>query len=88
LRGEVFHQAHREHFYQRLVRAGWSHTRVTVTESALQMVVAAVLTLGVAHGQWAMLWMVPVVCGIWLGFFAFCEREFRRFQSATMFNHG
>jgi UDP-N-acetylmuramyl pentapeptide phosphotransferase/UDP-N-acetylglucosamine-1-phosphate transferase len=88
LRGEVFHQAHREHFYQRLVRAGWSHTRVTLTEVALQVVVATMLTLGVVHGPWAMLWMVPVVGGIWLGFFAFCEREFRRFQSATMFNHG
>jgi UDP-N-acetylmuramyl pentapeptide phosphotransferase/UDP-N-acetylglucosamine-1-phosphate transferase len=76
-RGEVFHQAHREHFYQRLVRAGWSHTRVTLTEAALQVVVAAVLTLGVIQGPRAMLWMVPVVSGIWLEFFAFCERQFR-----------
>ena len=80
LRGEVFHQAHREHFYQRLVRAGWSHTRVTLTEVALQVVVAAMLTLGVTHGPWAMLCMVPVVGGIWLGFFGFCERTFVRHE--------
>jgi UDP-N-acetylmuramyl pentapeptide phosphotransferase/UDP-N-acetylglucosamine-1-phosphate transferase len=80
LRGEVFHQAHREHFYQRLVRAGWSHTRVTLTEAVLQVAVATVLTLGVAQGPWAMLWMVPVVGGIWLGFFGLCERTFRANQ--------
>lgn len=88
LRGEVFHQAHREHFYQRLVRAGWSHTRVTLTEVGLQIVVATVLTLGVAHGPWAMVWMVPVVGGVWLGFFGLCEREFRCHQAATAINHG
>jgi UDP-N-acetylmuramyl pentapeptide phosphotransferase/UDP-N-acetylglucosamine-1-phosphate transferase len=80
MRGEVFHQAHREHFYQRLVRAGWSHTRVTLTEAALQIVVAVALTLGVTQGPRVMIWMVPVVCGIWLGFFGFCERTFVRHE--------
>jgi UDP-N-acetylmuramyl pentapeptide phosphotransferase/UDP-N-acetylglucosamine-1-phosphate transferase len=88
LRGEVFHQAHREHFYQRLVRAGWSHTRVTLTEAALQIVVATVLTLAVSQGKPAVFWAALAVVAVWAGFFAFCEREFRRFQSATMFNHG
>jgi len=88
LRGEVFHQAHREHFYQRLVRAGWSHTRVTLTELVLQIVVAAVLTLAVSQGKSAAFGVAIAVVAVWAGFFAFCEREFRRFQSATMFNHG
>ena len=80
LRGEVFHQAHREHFYQRLVRAGWSHTRVTLTEVALQIVVATVLALGVTQGPRAMIWVVPVVGGVWLGFFGLCERTFVRHE--------
>jgi len=88
LRGETFHQAHREHFYQRLVRAGWSHTRVTLTEAALQIVVATVVTVSVSQGPWAIAWLVPVVGGMWLGFFGVCEREFRCHQAATTINHG
>lgn len=29
-RGDVWHEAHREHAYQRLVQGGWSHMRVTL----------------------------------------------------------
>jgi Fuc2NAc and GlcNAc transferase len=28
-RGEALHRAHRQHLYQRLIRAGWSHAQVT-----------------------------------------------------------
>lgn len=37
LRREALWQAHREHFYQRLVRAGWSHRRVVQWEYALMV---------------------------------------------------
>ncbi len=35
LRGERVWQAHREHYYQRLVRMGWSHRRLALHEYAL-----------------------------------------------------
>ena len=35
LRGDRFWQAHREHYYQRLVRSGWSHARLASAEFAL-----------------------------------------------------
>jgi UDP-N-acetylmuramyl pentapeptide phosphotransferase/UDP-N-acetylglucosamine-1-phosphate transferase len=35
LRGEVPWQAHRTHFYQRLVRLGWGHRRTVLTEYVL-----------------------------------------------------
>lgn len=35
LRGERFWQAHRDHYYQRLVRMGWSHRRLALAEYAL-----------------------------------------------------
>ena len=41
LRGERFWQAHREHYYQRLVRSGWSHTRLAGAEYALMLACAA-----------------------------------------------
>lgn len=42
-RGERWHEAHADHAYQRLVRAGWSHTTTTVFVGGLMAVIA---TLG------------------------------------------
>ncbi len=46
-RGERFWQAHRSHYYQRLVLTGWSHRRLAVAEYGLMLVsaVAALLAL-------------------------------------------
>jgi UDP-N-acetylmuramyl pentapeptide phosphotransferase/UDP-N-acetylglucosamine-1-phosphate transferase len=88
LRGEVFHQAHREHFYQRLVRAGWSHSAVTGCEMGLQVLALGVVLIGVTRGRWSMVWIVPAVSMIWLAFFGFCEREFRRHQADLDINQG
>ena len=38
LRGERVWQAHRDHYYQRLVRMGWSHRRTALAEYALMAV--------------------------------------------------
>jgi UDP-N-acetylmuramyl pentapeptide phosphotransferase/UDP-N-acetylglucosamine-1-phosphate transferase len=35
LRGDKFWRAHREHYYQRLIRSGWSHRRTAICEYAL-----------------------------------------------------
>ncbi len=39
-RRERFWLAHREHYYQRLVRSGWSHARLATAEYALMLVCA------------------------------------------------
>lgn len=41
LRGERVWQAHREHYYQRLVRMGWSHRRLALAEYALMAAAGA-----------------------------------------------
>jgi UDP-N-acetylmuramyl pentapeptide phosphotransferase/UDP-N-acetylglucosamine-1-phosphate transferase len=48
LRGERFWQAHRSHYYQRLVLTGWSHRQLAAAEYSLMLVgaVAAMLALG------------------------------------------
>lgn len=38
LRGERFWQAHRSHYYQRLVQMGWGHRRTALAEYALMLV--------------------------------------------------
>jgi UDP-N-acetylmuramyl pentapeptide phosphotransferase/UDP-N-acetylglucosamine-1-phosphate transferase len=45
LRSECIWQAHREHYYQRLVRMGWSHRRTALAEYTLMLTMAA-LALG------------------------------------------
>lgn len=37
LRGERFWQAHRSHYYQRLVQAGWGHRKTVLAEYALML---------------------------------------------------
>jgi UDP-GlcNAc:undecaprenyl-phosphate/decaprenyl-phosphate GlcNAc-1-phosphate transferase len=49
LRGEVWHEAHREHVYQRVTDLGLSHVAVTGLVTVLSTVCAA---LGIAAAQW------------------------------------
>lgn len=48
LRGEKIWRAHREHYYQRLVRMGWSHKKMTLAAYALMLFCAM---LGLAYLQ-------------------------------------
>jgi len=78
LRRARLHEAHREHFYKRLVQAGWSHPRVTLIEMGLQLCVLA-LAVGTIHADVSS--RVLATCaglGLWLGFFTLAERLFRR----------
>lgn len=51
LRGERVWQAHREHYYQRLIRMGWGHRRTALTEYALMagVIVSALVALRVSQ---------------------------------------
>lgn len=40
-RGEKFWTAHRQHYYQRLVRMGWSHRRLAIAEYGLMLISGA-----------------------------------------------
>jgi UDP-N-acetylmuramyl pentapeptide phosphotransferase/UDP-N-acetylglucosamine-1-phosphate transferase len=64
LRRERVWQAHREHWYQRLVRMGWTHRRVLVAEALLMLFCAgAALTARVSptFTQVASMWVVGVL---------------------------
>lgn len=78
LRGEAWHQAHREHFYQRLIRAGRSHTLVTTSEMALQTIVVVLMLLwptAPVGGRWLLLF---AVLAIWGAFFLHAEHALIR----------
>ena len=52
LRGERVWEAHREHFYQRLVRSGWSHRRTAIAEYVLMAATGASAVWAVSAGAW------------------------------------
>ena len=62
--GERVWEAHRSHYYQRLVRVGWGHRRTVLAEYALMAVCAAVALGGPrlpAAGQWLLLAAVALL---------------------------
>ncbi|RMH41568.1 MAG: hypothetical protein D6694_08705 [Gammaproteobacteria bacterium] len=61
VRGEKFWQAHREHYYQRLVLAGWSHGRTLAAEVMLMLAAAGSAMGLLAHPDW---W--PLATGVWI----------------------
>lgn len=79
-RGERWFEAHREHFYQRLIRAGKSHAFVTGAELALQLAVLGLMICYVLAAPEARPWLAAAVVALWLGFFGWAEILFRRTQ--------
>jgi UDP-GlcNAc:undecaprenyl-phosphate GlcNAc-1-phosphate transferase len=63
LRGEKIWQAHRSHYYQRLVQMGWGHRKVALFEYGLMLLagVSALCLLGqpaMAQSTGLMLWLL------------------------------
>jgi UDP-N-acetylmuramyl pentapeptide phosphotransferase/UDP-N-acetylglucosamine-1-phosphate transferase len=82
LRGEKVWDAHREHFYQRLVRAGCSHTAVTLLEGGVQLIIVAALVLTTNASTAIRVSIGCCVIGVWILFFGFAEWMFRRSAAA------
>ena len=51
LRREAFWRAHREHYYQRLIRMGWTHRRTALCEYVLMAGCCALAISGLAIGM-------------------------------------
>jgi UDP-N-acetylmuramyl pentapeptide phosphotransferase/UDP-N-acetylglucosamine-1-phosphate transferase len=83
LRGEKVYEAHKEHFYQRLVRSGKSHAFATGAEMILQCFTLA-LALGCV-GRNLPVQFALVLAGLllWSAFFFYAETRFRRAPANT-----
>ena len=79
---EAWWQAHREHFYQRWIRSGASHSMVTFTELALQIIVCALLVVYLDSNMTLRILVVLAVFLIWSGFFVYCDFVWRRSLAA------
>ena len=71
LRGERFWEAHREHYYQRLVRRGWGHRRTVLAEYLLMAGCSATVLL-VWRTAVTVQWLAV---GVWLAVFAWLMRR-------------
>lgn len=83
LNGEKWYEAHRKHFYQKLIRSGLSHVLVTLLEmGGLAMVIAGVW--GVARtSDFSGIWVLSgTVVLLWVSLFWWANRRFER-SSAT-----
>jgi UDP-N-acetylmuramyl pentapeptide phosphotransferase/UDP-N-acetylglucosamine-1-phosphate transferase len=77
-RGERWYEPHREHFYQRLIRSGFSHVYATGWELGFQIVIATAVVMAVrAGGGWWLLPVTMVVALVWAVVFLHAERCFR-----------
>jgi Fuc2NAc and GlcNAc transferase len=67
MRGERWYEAHRQHMYQRLVIAGWSHSQVSAAIGAGSLLLTAVALVawrsGAADWGWASLVLAVAVFG-------------------------
>ena len=67
MRGERIWEAHRSHYYQRLVQMGWGHRKTVLWEYAV-MLLSSASALGAmslsSHGQWILLILWVVIYGI------------------------
>ncbi|MFT0171992.1 MraY family glycosyltransferase [Paraburkholderia mimosarum] len=82
-RGEKFWQAHREHYYQRMVRSGFGHARTAIYWYA-------VMCLGVILALWALgrpPWQQWLVLAAWYGVLGCCgiviDLRWRSFQKLS-----
>ncbi|MBC7782020.1 MAG: glycosyltransferase family 4 protein [Proteobacteria bacterium] len=83
MRGEKFWHAHREHYYQRLVRLGWGHRRTALVEYALMAVSAAVALSALAQPHFEQLFLLAVWAAIVSMAMLVLDRAWQRAQVAA-----
>ena len=80
LRGVKITEAHREHYYQRLIQMGWSHRTVALVEYGLMLGAG---TSAISVLQQSFPWMLLLVwCGIYAVLMLVIDAAWRKFQRA------
>jgi phospho-N-acetylmuramoyl-pentapeptide-transferase len=82
LRGDKVWQAHREHYYQRLVRMGWSHRRLALAAYALMAVSGGLGLLANDRPAWPLI----LAIGIHAALFVAIDRRWQRHLAASVTN--
>jgi len=79
LRRDRFWEAHRDHYYQRLIRMGWSHRRTALAEYALMAGVAASAVAGLRLDAAGQAWLLAAWAMVFAGMALAIDSHWRRF---------
>lgn len=75
-------EAHREHYYQRLVLVGWSHRRVVLAEYGVMIICGGAAVLyHHSSGNWR-----PLILGAWLAMFLILGRLVHRLEQKMKYS--
>lgn len=75
-----FWDAHTEHYYQRLIRSGWSHRRTTLCEYAVMLASAGMATLMLSWSESSQYIGLVIVGGMYLGLAILVDKRWQRFR--------
>ncbi len=81
-RGERLSQAHRGHYYQRLVQLGWGHRGTALAEYALMLLAGVSALWGIGLAQAGQGYLLFGWCAAYLVLMAWIDRHWRERQSA------
>lgn len=86
LRGEKLSQAHRSHYYQRLVQMGWGHRNTALAEYALMALAGASALWGIGMHYAAQAGLLLIWCGIYLVSMRWVDKRWREYKIAEKNN--
>ena len=82
-RRERFWQAHRDHYYQRLVRIGWGHRKTAIAEYVLMAASGCLALAATATPQPVQVAAIAAAAVAYAALIAAVERAWRRFKVGT-----
>ena len=83
INGEPFWRAHTEHYYQRLIRSGWSHPRTAMREYLVMTASASLATAMLTWSVSAQYAGMVTVAGMFVGLAILVDRRWLQFQQET-----
>jgi UDP-N-acetylmuramyl pentapeptide phosphotransferase/UDP-N-acetylglucosamine-1-phosphate transferase len=86
LRRERVWEAHRDHYYQRLVLMGWGHRNTALAEYGLMLACAGVGLIAMTQGTAAQIAILCVTALLYIALILTLERAWHRVKSAEMGN--
>ncbi len=84
---EKLSDAHRSHYYQRLVQMGWGHRNTALAEYALMLLAGVSALLGIGLDAGGQVGLLACWAAIYLGLSIWIDRRWRLYQDANKESH-
>jgi UDP-N-acetylmuramyl pentapeptide phosphotransferase/UDP-N-acetylglucosamine-1-phosphate transferase len=86
-RGENLAQAHRSHYYQRLILSGWGHKNTAIAEYLLMFFVGVTAVWGISQDLSVQANLLAWWAGIYLAASMWVDKRWKRFQAQQESDH-